>query len=163
MKTKIILSIILILAPFSILAENLSLEDVLSEIMSAQAVDKVTSISCQKVSDEQFEKLGEIAMSVIHPNEQQHETMDQMMGGEGSQSLKAMHIVMGENYLGCGTGAMGGGMMGGNNMMSMMGNWSNNNSMMSGWWGWSGWFFMIFFWVLLILGVIALIKWIVKK
>jgi len=154
---------------------SLSLEDVLAEITEAQNVAGVASIRCQEITDEQFEELGEAAMGVIHPNEQQHELMDQMMGGEGSESLRTMHLAMGENYLGCGTGAMGGGMMGGMDMMSMMSDWSgysNNNSfnnmmynMMGnvGVWGWFGWIFMILFWVLIIVGTIALIKWLIGQ
>lgn len=34
---------------------------------------------------------------------------------------------------------------------------------MSGWWGWTGWTFMVLFWLLIVLGIIALMKWIVKK
>ena len=157
---------------------SLSIDDVLSEIMSSQGVDEVASISCQEVTDEQFEELGEAVMSVMHPDEQQHELMDQMMGGEGSESLKAMHIAMGENYLGCGTGTMGGGMMGGMDMMSMMmggGGMTNGGGgmmgNMMGWsnwgigsgWGWFGWIFMILFWILVVAGIVALVKWLIGQ
>ncbi|KKT16232.1 MAG: hypothetical protein UV98_C0035G0012 [Parcubacteria group bacterium GW2011_GWB1_43_6] len=146
---------------------SLSLEDVLAEIVGVQGVTEATSINCQEVTDEQFEELGEAVMSTIHPDEQQHELMDQMMGGEGSENLRTMHLAMGENYLGCGAGGM--------NMMSMMGNWSGyssnnlfNNMMYNmmgnvGVWGWSGWIFMILFWVLIIVGIIALIKWLIGQ
>ena len=152
---------------------NLSLEDVLGKIMGSQNADKASEIDCQKVIDGQFEELGNVVMSIMHPDERQHELMDQMMGGEGSESLKTAHITMGKNYLGCGTGAMGSGMMGGMDMMSMMGNWSNysgqnlfNNNMMntmSGWWSWFGWIFMVSIWVLVIVVIFVLIKWLIKK
>jgi hypothetical protein len=41
-----------------------------------------------------------------------------------------------------------------------------HNSMMmtmNNWCGGFGWIFMILFWLLIILGIIALIKWIIKK
>lgn len=172
---KIIFTSVLIttvIFPVFVLADgdhSLSLEDVLSEIRGSQNVEKQSEIDCQKVTDEQFEGLGEAVMSVMHPDERQHELMDQMMGGEGSESLKAMHILMGQNYLGCGSGIMGGdGMMGGMGMMSMMDNWSDypdnnlfSNMMynMTGNWGGLGIITMVLFWVLLIVGIIFFIKW----
>ena len=104
-------------------------------------------------------------MSIMHPNEEQHELMDQMMGGEGSSSLEAMHINMGRNYLGCSSGIIGGmmrgGMMGGfsNSMMgNMMGSWG-----MGAGWSWFGWSFMILFWIAIIVGIVVLIKWLVTQ
>lgn len=175
---KIIFITILITAlipPVFILANgdhNLSLEDVLGEIMSSQNVNKVSEIDCLKVTDEQFEKLGDAVMGVMHPDEKEHESMDQMMGGEGSESVKAMHILMGKRYLGCGGEMSGmmdmmmpGGMMGGgNNTMGEMMGW--NNWRLSSGWAWLGWIFMILIlvWIVLgVLGIIVLVKWIIKK
>lgn len=93
----------------------------------AQA-EKIISqnISCQGLSSEQLEMLGDYFMEQIHPGEA-HEYMDQMMGGEGSESLKQMHINMAyrfyctqnegsKNYEEYGmmssNGMMGGGMIG---------------------------------------------------
>lgn len=36
-------------------------------------------------------------------------------------------------------------------------------NMMGNWWNWSGWLMMISFWILIVLGIIALVKWIIKK
>jgi len=75
-----------------------------------------SGISCDKLSDEQLEAMGDYYMEQIHPGEA-HELMDNMMGGEGSESLKQVHINMArrlycnENIY-MGYGMMGGGMMG---------------------------------------------------
>lgn len=184
---------ILLLAVFPMVAfadednHNISVDEVLTEIMKAQDVSSPGSIDCEAVSDEEFERLGEAVMSVMHPDPKQHELMDQMMGGEGSESLRAMHINMGLNYLDCGSGGFG--MMGGNMMfggMGMMGGGMMGtifpkvgtflnqpartagrmeaNSMMGlplmgGGFGIGfGWISMILFWVLIIVGIIWLVR-----
>jgi len=64
-----------------------------------------------------------------------------MMGEQGEEQ---MHIVMGKRISGCDTGTKGGG-----------------NPMMGGWGGFGvmGWLSMFLFWILLILGVVALIRY----
>ncbi len=118
-----------------------------------------SGISCDKLTDEQLEAIGEYYMEQMHPGEA-HEMMDQMMGGEGSDSLKQMHIRMAKRLY-CNEdvgGMMGGGMMNmmGGNMMGggMMGNYPI---------GYSYWGFWNIVWVLFWVGVIALIFWLIYK
>ena len=95
-----------------------SIEDVLSEIRTELGLGKNQSIDPDRVSDKLLEELGEAVMSYMVPNERQHEWMDNMMGGEGSESLANMHRIMGYRYLqnggignlGFGPMMMGGGM-----------------------------------------------------
>ncbi len=69
-------------------------------------------IPCESLSEEQLEYLGDYYMEQMHPGEE-HDRMDAMMGGEGSDSLRAMHIMMARKLY-CGEGEMmGSGMMGG--------------------------------------------------
>lgn len=79
-------------------------------------------IPCDSLSDDQLELLGDYYMEQMHPGEA-HEVMDTMMGGEGSESLKQVHIAMGKQFY-CGENV---GMYGG--MMGMMGpgmmNWGS--------------------------------------
>ena len=89
-------------------AQNLSSDSevknltvVMNEIMSSQSVDNKEGIDCDKVSDDQFEELGDSVMEQMAGSNQAHEVMEQMMGGEGSTSLQSVHIVMGTQYLGC--------------------------------------------------------------
>lgn len=96
------------------------IEAVLAEVLSAHGIDKVQDLDCTKVTDDEFEKIGDSFMEKQHPGDA-HESMDEMMGGEGSESLKQIHISMGQGYLGCsnksGYGMGGFGMMGGGGMM----------------------------------------------
>ena len=105
-----------------------SVEDVLQEILNSQNVTTVQELDLSKVSDEEWEELGDAVMELQHPGEA-HQVMDQMMGGEGSESLKQMHINMGKAYLGYGNTQYGPGMMAG---VGMMGNRSYNTSKWQG-------------------------------
>jgi hypothetical protein len=88
-------------------------------------------VDCSQLSESQLERLGEYFMELRHPGEA-HEIMDDMMGGEGSESLKQAHIRMGEafycNSAGMVTSMMGGGMMGFDTDAGMM----NGYGMMQG-------------------------------
>ena len=113
-----------------------------------------SKISCDKLSNEQLESIGDYYMEQMHPGEA-HEYMDEMMGGEGSESLKQVHINIAKRIY-CNEnvyGMMNGGMMG----WGMMRNYyyqnpQNNNSYQNTFIG-----FQIFFYVLLVLVVIILI------
>jgi hypothetical protein len=93
-----------------------SVEKVMSEIRAELGLKANERIDPAKVSQQLLEELGDAVMGTMHPDSEQHEWMDQMMGGEGSESLAAAHRWMGYRYLsggyGSGFGMMGGGMMG---------------------------------------------------
>ncbi|MDE2312415.1 MAG: hypothetical protein KGJ93_05015 [Patescibacteria group bacterium] len=160
----------------------------LQNIYNSQHVGDQSQIDCGKVSDDQFEKLGDAYMSVMLPNTQQHQVMDNMMGGEGSATLRQAHINMGRSFLGCWSNYNGGpaympmmGYSAGFNSSTpegyypysvgagfraypaygMMGLGFGAQNPMFGW-GVFGWFYvitMVLVWILLLLGIAALIKW----
>ncbi len=116
-----------------------------------------SGISCEKLIDEQLEAMGDYYMEQMHPGEA-HEMMDQMMGGEGSESLKQMHIQMAK-WLYCNEDV--GGMMGGG-MMNIMGTNMMGGSFGGGsWWLWS--IMGMLFWIALLIALILLIIWLYKK
>ncbi len=84
------------------------------------------NVSCDRLTDDQFEALGEYYMEQMHPGEA-HERMDRMMSRMmGEEGLRRMHINMGKRMY---CSSTGGGMMGG----GMMGNTSSpGNGMMGG-------------------------------
>lgn len=88
-----------------------SIEAVLQEILAAQKVSLIQELDYKGISDDEWERLGDAVMEQQHPGEA-HGLMDQMMGREGSDSLRQIHINMGKSYLGYGTWYGYGGMMG---------------------------------------------------
>lgn len=88
------------------------------EQMFAEAKQIIdANVSCDKLTDHQFEALGEYYMEQMHPGEA-HERMDRMMRNMmGEEGLRRMHINMGKRMY---CGGMGGGMMGDGMMGGMM-------------------------------------------
>ena len=126
---------------FSMLLLNISLASAHEHNFaeSKQLID--SGISCDKLTDEQLEAMGDYYMEQMHPGEA-HEMMDQMMGGEGSDSLKQVHIQMAKRLY-C-TEDVGG----------MMGNYP-------AYYGYNNFWNVL--WLVFLIGVIALIGWLIHK
>ncbi|MGC8765878.1 MAG: SHOCT domain-containing protein [Brevinematia bacterium] len=147
------------------------IRNILDSIKQQQNIKEDKDIDISKVQASELEKLGDAVMSLYIPNKTTHEYMDNMMGGEGSESLKNMHIAIGLNYISYIKGEstypfMGPGMMfslfrGRENIFGgfPMG-WMHWNYpwMGFGYYGLGGWFMMI----LLIVAVIVIIYLIVR-
>lgn len=109
-------------------------------------------LECKNLTDDNFELLGEYFMGRMagSSHEAMNTMMEQMMGKEREEQ---MHIVMGKRMSDCDTSAafpsQGVGFM---SMMNMM------TADPVSWFGF-GWLSMLIFWILLILGVVALIRY----
>lgn len=135
-----------------------SADEIINEIMRKQNVDTIAEITPDRVDAETLEELGDAVMGLMIADEAQHEWMDEMMGGEGSQPLASTHRWMGYQYLqnNGNLGDFGPGMMRG---------WRSRGrgpGMMGGWYGPAGqrgsfvpWIWILGF--LLVAVVIALI------
>ena len=116
-------------------------------------------LECKNLTDDNYGSLGEYFMGQMldSSHEAMNTMMERMMGKEGEEQ---MHVVMGKRLSGCVSDAQipqsGVGFM---PMMWMMG--GGGNPMMGGWngFGFLGWLPMLLFWILLILGVVALFRY----
>ena len=111
-------------------------------------------VSCDQLTVEQLELIGDYYMEQMHPGEA-HEYMDQMMGGEGSESLRQVHITIAKRVYCNETNSLNyrSDMMGYNGY-GMMGNYYNNGRN------------NIFIWIfniILIVGLVLLIILLVKQ
>src|SRR3989344_7165279 len=114
-KTLSILIMALLILPGLVLAA----EDF---TMAKQLID--SGVNCDNLNDVQLEAMGDYYMEQMHPG-QAHEFMDNMMGGEGSESLKLVHINMAKRIycnenIYIGYGMMKRGFSNGGGMMGMM-------------------------------------------
>ena len=147
--------------------EHQSIESVMQDIRQSQGVDSNDQIDCEKVSNEQFERLGEAYMDIMHPNPKEHAIMDRMMGGDNSESLATMHRIMGARYLGCYKGGVmgnyGPGMMDGDIMAGQRygpwevvhnhPGWNTRNPWIAGW----------PVWIILLVSIIIIIYALLKN
>lgn len=130
--------------------------------------------SCSKINDSDFEKIGEYSMGQSIGDTSRHLAMNEMMKSMmGEKNEEQMHIVMGKRLSGCDASAkfpQGSGSW--FPMMPMMGGWSTPNMFNQGDnmmdygfmpFGWVGGIFMVLWWILIIVAVIALIRWIIGQ
>lgn len=156
----------------------------LQQLYKSQGVTSRNQVDCSKVLDDDFIALGDAVMG-YGITEEEHSAMENMMGGEEAPMSKQSHTNMGRAYLGCWASYRSGPMM----MPIMMGSYSESplrqatvvtdgrpigtqgmmgqgdylgQGMMGGYGG-LGLVSMILIWALLILGIVALIKWIKKS
>ena len=124
-------------------------------------------INCDNLSDDDFGALGEYFMGQMlgEAHEAMNNMMTQMMGEAGEEQA---HIVMGKKLSGCDTNAVwpsqGFGFM---PMMNMgMGNWDapRGNMGFGTWntWNWFNGITTFLLWAVLVLALVALVKWIFK-
>ena len=147
MKKTILILVIFLLGIAAVLAQE-SHDNEIEE--GKKLVESKTS--CDKLSNEQLEAIGDYYMEQMHPGES-HELMDNMMGGEGSESLKQVHINMAKQLY-CNENVYAGyGMMGSRGMMNMMGSYPTGYDY--GYWN--------IFWILFFAAVIFLIVWIIHR
>jgi putative membrane protein len=180
---KILLVIILIFAlsfifPILSFAEITDNHTVREEAEGKEIWEKLqkNELKCGDLTDRNFGTLGEYFMGQMTGDS--HEVMNnmivQMMGEEGEEQ---MHVAMGKRMSNCEPNApmpqnmppMMKYMMSGWSNSSGVNNFNFKNPMMwnfsnnpMGWFGF-GWIFMILFWILVIVGLIALIKWLVNQ
>jgi putative membrane protein len=170
MKTKLsiillifIFAIGLLIVPRPVTAQGeqgKSLNEIIGEIRQAQGLKPDQQIDCNKVTDQQFEELGEAWMDAAIPDPQHHEMMDGMLGGPGSKSLANAHRRMGAQYLGCiRGGGYGNWMYPGNSGFDGMGGMMYGNGYGHGGWMYS-WGGGIFMWIIMI-AVIAVVVYII--
>ena len=141
MKKIILISLLIILLSFLVVAQE---EHNFTE--TEKLID--SRVSCSNLTNEQLESIGDYYMEQMHPGEA-HEYMDRMMGGEGSESLKQVHINIARRiYCNENLGGMiGRGMMGNYYYQDPQNNSLYKNSFLG---------FQIFFYIILILVVIIL-------
>ncbi|MBI2051581.1 hypothetical protein HYT33_02345 [Candidatus Roizmanbacteria bacterium] len=126
-------------------------------------------ITCDKLSDEDFERLGEYYMGQMmgDSHESMNMMMERMMGEDGEEQ---MHVVMGKRLSGCDTSAQfpqnGAGFM---PMMFAMGGRGGGSPMMGTGWanmmaGWGGYSLLAsLFWIVLLVDLILLGVWLWKR
>ena len=138
-KISVVVVLLLIVSFTYVLADSGdvhggSIDDILNEIREDLGLKDKQKIDPALVDEQLLEQLGDAVMALNFPDPKQHEWMDEMMGGESSESLAAMHRTMGYCYLNDGSSWGSGGMMGSGSRSMMMGGGmmgSPNNWMMS--------------------------------
>ncbi len=97
-----------------------SLDEVLPKLLTKYDKNTIQELDCKELTDKELERVGDAVMESMHPGVA-HERMDEIIGGKGSESLRKMHIQMGQRYFDCdSTGFVGGG-MGMSGFANMMG------------------------------------------
>jgi len=147
---------------------------IINEIKQEQGVRTISQIDPDQLSPAVLEELGDAVMGLMIVDEEQHEWMDEMMGGAGSEQLAATHRWIAYNYLqndgNLGTwgpgmrryGGMGPGMIGSwnrdwsNNFNSSINRWGYGSDNMLGW-SRNWWIWIVVIPIILMSAVVAVV------
>ncbi|HCM81932.1 MAG: hypothetical protein UV63_C0059G0012 [Microgenomates group bacterium GW2011_GWC1_43_11] len=126
---------------------------------------KNKTTTCQKLTDDNLEKIGEYFMGQAVGDTSRHIAMNTMMQSMmGEQREAQIHTAWGKRGSGCDTSAQipsnGAGFM---PMMFLLRQGFGGQGMMGWGFGILGWLFMLLFWLLIILGVVALIRYLARS
>lgn len=147
-KTKISLVFVLLF----VFSFGLAYADAEDFTEAKELIDAKTP--CSQLTEIRLEIIGDYLMEQMHPGEA-HGAMDKMMGGEGSESLRLMHIAMAKrlycnDFSGMADYGFGG-------MMSLQKGGMTGSS------NFGYWSFLNFLTTLLVVGLVVLVYlWIVK-
>lgn len=124
---------------------------------------KNKAIACQKLTDDNFEKIGEYFMGQAIGDTSRHIAMNNMMKSMmGEQGEEQMHIAWGKRGSGCDNNASFGGMMkGGGFSMMGYGGMMNGFGMMGGSLGFG--LLGLITWILIIVVLISLVVYLWKQ
>ena len=148
----------LVFGIFLLLSLNLDFAVAHSDDDFAEAEEIIKQkISCDNLTEDQLEILGDYYMEQMHPGEL-HKIMDERMGGEGSESLRQVHINMGSTFYCVEQNEFFSGMMN-----TMMGRTGYSYGMMSGYYGYRTNYLAWIFNSLLIVGLVFLIIWLSRQ
>ncbi len=92
-------SLILVFRSISVTTDS-EIDSALQTILKNQNVTQINQLNCSKISDTDLENIGDAYMG-LGLNDNQHDAIHNLMGGEGSSTLQQAHINMGRAYLGC--------------------------------------------------------------
>lgn len=142
---------------------------VISVVFAAEDFSEAKSLidqraPCDELSSSQLELIGDYYMELMHPGEL-HELMDERMGGEGSESLRQVHISIARNWY-CDDsnnnlryGMMGYSRNGAGSGYGMMNQNYYQDGFSSVWYSVA----MMIFWVLVLAALVLLIAWLIKQ
>ena len=153
MRRIISISVLFLILSLSIMSVYAINQDELNQAKTL--ID--SNISCNKLTNDQLEIIGEYFMEQMHPGEA-HELMHKMMGlQEESEAEEQFHISMAKTVY-C---EESGGMMMGNNMMSSGGMGSGMMKNYPAYYDYNS--FWNISWLVFLIGIIALIIWFIYK
>ena len=116
-KSVILISVLLGALALGAVPALAALGDEVAPGRAVAAQLQAGTTSCSKLSDGDFEHLGEYVMDRMVGSRSAHEAMNARMdAGMGSANTDRMHQALGRRFAGCGGGNTGG-MMGGGGMM----------------------------------------------
>lgn len=163
-----LLSLVLLPAPVVLAhgGHEMSLADAMAQLRESLGLEANAHIVCEMLTEAQFEFLGEVVMAELYGDEEKHEIVDQLAGGEGSEQLRRAHVEVGAKYLGChgdgGWETFWEGLLPGATMGGFLSSGSFE-SLRPIWWWVGRWVSLVVFWGVFIIGGVVVVRALLRK